>query len=312
MGTAVKADLDFAIRYGDVGRNVDQIAKDLTGLGIEIAAHCLGENSIDPTGENQKDHVEIDLQSDGGRERIHVKEAHGIGERVFDEHALSVASAGAPAIDFLSPDIYVANFTEWCAWYTQSGNLLFIPESRGDARGVANGICAIGRHDAIGCSPFGLDRTAGPDTELARACAVSSQVAELILKNQGKGTMTVVVLEKEDPVPKLRLGNYILRGRYSTRSFGPPVTPLERVASLFIAAGPGDYVIVGRDMNVYFAAASDDSVSAGLGRVEKETYVNGRWVVGRRLNGDETPEWKALRYPGDRYSIQRVKLYRCP
>ena len=91
MGTAVKADLDFAIRYGDVGRNVDQIAKDLTGLSIGIAAHCFGENTIDPTGENQKDHVEIDLESDGGRERIHVKEAHGIGERVFDEHALSVS-----------------------------------------------------------------------------------------------------------------------------------------------------------------------------------------------------------------------------
>ena len=61
MGTAVKADLDFAIRYGDVGGNVDQIAKDLAGLSIGIAAHCFGESSIDPTGENQKDHVEIDL-----------------------------------------------------------------------------------------------------------------------------------------------------------------------------------------------------------------------------------------------------------
>src|SRR5271166_3737293 len=69
VGTAVKADLDFAIRDGDVGRNVDQIAKDLAGLSIAIAAHCFGENSIDPTGENQKDHVEVDLQSDGGRER---------------------------------------------------------------------------------------------------------------------------------------------------------------------------------------------------------------------------------------------------
>jgi hypothetical protein len=39
VGTAVKADLDFAIRYGDVGGNVDQIAKDLAGLSIGIAAH---------------------------------------------------------------------------------------------------------------------------------------------------------------------------------------------------------------------------------------------------------------------------------
>jgi hypothetical protein len=28
------------------------------------------------------------------------------------------------------------------------------------------------------------------------------------------------------------------------------------------------------------------------------------------LNGDETPEWKALRFQADNYGIQRVKLYR--
>jgi len=229
-------------------------------------------------------------------------------------HVMDAWRAGAPAIDFLSPDIYVANFADWCAWYTQSGNPLFIPESRGDARGVANGIYAIGKHDAIGYSPFGIDRSAGPDTELARAYAVLSQVAPLILENQGQGTMSAVVLEKENPARKLRLGNYTIEARFSTRSFGPPAaTPAsvaDRVAGLFISVGPDDYVIVGRSMNVYFASASDQSQSVGLGTVEEGSYVNGRWVAGRRLNGDETPEWRALRFPGDRYSIQRVKLYR--
>jgi len=32
-------------------------------------------------------------------------------------------------------------------------------------------------------------------------------------------------------------------------------------------------------------------------------------VPGRRLNGDETPDWRALWFPGDRYTIQKVKLY---
>jgi len=47
-----------------------------------------------------------------------------------------------------------------------------------------------------------------------------------------------------------------------------------------------------------------------LGVVEEGQYVNGRWVPGRRLNGDETPEWKALWFGGDRYTIQKIKLYR--
>jgi hypothetical protein len=47
----------------------------------------------------------------------------------------------------------------------------------------------------------------------------------------------------------------------------------------------------------------------GLGTVEEGVYQDGRWVPGRRLNGDETPEWKALRFPSDHYSVQHVKLY---
>ena len=91
MRAAMEADLGFAFRDGDVGRDVDQVAEDLASLRIGIAAHRLGEDAIEPTGDDEKDHVEINLESDGGRQRVHVKEAHCIGERVFDEHALSVS-----------------------------------------------------------------------------------------------------------------------------------------------------------------------------------------------------------------------------
>src|ERR1035441_9800498 len=77
--------------------------------------------------------------------------------------------AGAPAIDLLAPDLYVPEFEELSGRFTRSGNPLFIPESRGDARGVANAIWAFGKHDALGDSPFGIDRSAGADTELAHA-----------------------------------------------------------------------------------------------------------------------------------------------
>jgi hypothetical protein len=63
-------------------------------------------------------------------------------------------------------------------------------------------------------------------------------------------------------------------------------------------------------MNIYFSAADNPSDSVGIGTVEEGIYENGRWVPGRRLNGDEVPEWKALRFRGDNYSIQHVKLYR--
>lgn len=47
-------------------------------------------------------------------------------------------------------------------------------------------------------------------------------------------------------------------------------------------------------MNVYFTAADHPSDSVGLGTVEEGIYEKGRWVSSRRLNGDETPEWKAF------------------
>jgi len=137
-------------------------------------------------------------------------------------------------------------------------------------------------------------------------------VSPLILEHQGKGTMTAVLLDGTNSTQKVRLGNYIIEARFSSRSFGfgPATnTPPERVAGLFISTGADDYVIVGRSMNVYFTSATDESEGVGLGTVEEGNYVNGRWVAGRRLNGDETPEWRALRFRND-YSLQRVKLYR--
>jgi hypothetical protein len=225
---------------------------------------------------------------------------------------INVWQAGAPAIDILAPDLYVPEFEELCARFTRCGNPLFIPESRGDERGVANAIWAYGTHDAIGYSPFGIDRFAGADSELARGYAVVAQVAPLILEHQGQGTMNALLLDRDGPPQTVRLGRYNFEARYASRSFGPAGAAAlpERVAGLFIATGPDDFVIVGRSMNVFFTAGDDPSASVGLGTVEEGVFDGGRWVPGRRLNGDETPEWKALRFREDNYSLQRVKLYR--
>jgi hypothetical protein len=220
--------------------------------------------------------------------------------------------AGAPAIDVLAPDLYVQEFEELCERFTRSGNPLFIPESGAGARGAANAIYAFGRHNAIGYSPFGIDRMAGSDLELARTYDFLSSVSPLILANQGKGTMTAVLLDAANATQKFRLGNYLIEAKFPARPFfmAPTNALPEHVAGLFISTGPDDYVIMGRSLTVYFASATNESESVGLGTVEEGVYRDGRWVPGRRLNGDETPEWKALRFRDDNYSIQHVKLYR--
>ena len=125
---------------------------------------------------------------------------------------IDIWKAGAPSIDFNAPDIYLPNFTDWVGWFHRPDNPLFVPESRGDAIGVANAFYAIGQHAGIGYSPFGIDNTSrlvaprpGPDTgaptpnelenlPLAKGYALLRQMAPLILDAQARGTIAAVSL----------------------------------------------------------------------------------------------------------------------
>jgi hypothetical protein len=91
MGAAMEAHRDVVVCDCDIGRHVDQITKDLARLSIIITAHATGHQAIETAGEDEQCHVEIDFEPDRGGQGIAVKEAHGIGEGIFDEHAFGVA-----------------------------------------------------------------------------------------------------------------------------------------------------------------------------------------------------------------------------
>jgi beta-galactosidase GanA len=221
---------------------------------------------------------------------------------------LDIWHAGAPAIDLYSPDCHLTNFTDWCRWYTQAGNPLFIPESAGDAVGAAHALWLFGKYDGIGFSPFGIDGNSGTNTPLARVYQLVSTMAPLILAHQGDGSMTAIVLDNAATSETVRLGDYNIEARSMTRNAGPVTNP---PVALLIRTGPDDYVIAARGLNLYFTAATEPLDHVALAAVEEGVYENGRWIPGRRLNGDETPEWKAMRFNAD-YTIQHVTLFRYP
>src|SRR6202142_872633 len=128
--------------------------------------------------------------------------------------------AGAPAIDILGPDLYFPEFEELWARFTRTANSLFITESGARARGVANAIWAFGSANGIGYSPFGIDRLAGSDLELASGYKAIDQIAPLILAHQGDGTMTSVLVDNGGEPKTVRLGNYNLQAVFSGRAFG--------------------------------------------------------------------------------------------
>jgi len=232
--------------------------------------------------------------------------------------ALDVWRAGAPRIDLFAPDIYSPDFEAWCAKYTRSGNPLFIPETTDGGQRItaARALDAFGRYDAIGYSPMGFDRSLTPDNDQISGYDLITQLAPLIAEHQGKGTMSAVLLGPSDPPQKIHVGNYTLEVAFLAPRVEPPPpgTPLLS-AAVFIATGPDEYYVAGNDVSVTFSPNTPGPPLAGLATVEEGTFVNGHWVPGRRLAGDDAGQGDYLdlrkRLAGDPdRGIQRVTLYR--
>jgi beta-galactosidase GanA len=223
-------------------------------------------------------------------------------------HLMDIWRAGSPRIDFLSPDIYFQNFAEWVRKYDRSGNPVFIPEAMPGTVDSVNAMYAIGQHNAIGFSPFSIDSL---DEETTNAVTTSydllNQLKPLILNHQGKGTMAGLLPEgpEQRQPQQLRLGNHTL---YVTFDRPTPQNANVLSGGLVIAIGPDEYVFAGTGLTVTFEAAGVGDPIVGLLSVDEGKYVNGQWVAGRRLNGDQTHQGRHMRL--GRFGIQRVKLYR--
>jgi beta-galactosidase GanA len=234
---------------------------------------------------------------------------------------MDVWRAGAPQIDMLSPDIYSeTDFVEFCAKYTQSGNPLFIPETGNGQTIAARALYAFGRHDAIGFSPFGIDRPdrLGNSPDLTGVYDLLSRAAPLILKHQGDGTMSAVLLGPKDPPQRVRVGNYTLEAafwpiRYSMPLLMPGEPPPGNpppAAALFIAAGPDEYFAIGCGVKVTFSPNTPGPPLVGLATVEAGAFVDGRWDADIRLAGDDTGQGLNLFELQRHMGIQRFTLYR--
>ncbi|MBC7828753.1 MAG: DUF5597 domain-containing protein [Chitinophagaceae bacterium] len=240
-------------------------------------------------------------------------------------HVLDIWRAGASAIDLFSPDIYLPNFDEITALYTRSGNVLFVPESRGDGQGAANAFYAIAQHRAIGYSPFGIEnRVEDPvNGPLPKAYAVLQQLAPEILAAQSKGTIAGIWLTPKKKNQKIELGGYSLdvQLRYNLRR--PDAALPENGYGLVISTGPDEFIIAGNDIIVNFFTSAVGPSYVGLASVDEGVYKNGKWIAGRRLNGDdimfnyniaeEAPvkrNGSVVRLGANGPNILRVKLYR--
>ena len=228
-------------------------------------------------------------------------------------HLMDVWRAGAPQIDFLSPDIYFTNFAEWARRYQQSGNPVFIPEAAPNPVSAVNALWAVSQLDAIGFSPFAIESVEEPVSKLLTGSYdVLKQLAPLILEHQGKREMFGFLPEgpeQRQPL-KVRLGGYAMNVAYPPSAAGPGSTTSDVVAGgLVIMAGPDEFILAGTGLTVTFETEIPTGETVGLLSVQEGKYVNGGWVPGRWLNGDQTNQGRQVRLAPGKFDIQRVKLY---
>ena len=233
-------------------------------------------------------------------------------------HLFGIWRKSAPSVDFLAPDIYFPSFAGIVAVYARPGNPLFVPEANnaGDPRAAANAFGVIARHRGIGFSPFSIESIdADGAAKLGALYGLLDSMTPEIVRAQASERIRgfsppVTFGGTVDDTPQVEtLGGY----RF-TVSFVDPWTAKDKQVSaehggMILWRGGEDYWIAGSGITVTVEPA-DGKGRAGLDSVVEGHFVDGKWVPGRVLNGDQTHQGRHVRLPPDAQGAQRVRLYR--
>jgi hypothetical protein len=128
----------------------------------------------------------------------------------------------------------------------------------------------------------------------------------LLQEAQAKGNVHGFLLSKDHPSVEFSLNEYVLHvsldqifGSGAEKGFGliMPVSPVE-----FVAAGMG--------FRVSFSTRLPGPAHVGLASVDEGKFQDGKWIPGRRLNGDETDQGNYWRFDQWQLRIERALLYR--
>ena len=68
-----------------VAGHVEEVGVELARLGVAVAAHGACEAAVERAGKDEKSHVEVDFEADGGGQGVRVEEADAGGRALVDE-----------------------------------------------------------------------------------------------------------------------------------------------------------------------------------------------------------------------------------
>jgi beta-galactosidase GanA len=211
--------------------------------------------------------------------------------------------AAGTAIDFYAPDLYAPDFIYWCRQYHRGANPLFMPETRGGTPGAANVFYAVGEEAGFGFSPFAIEDDMAPKQDLASSYRAINSLAALLLEHQAVGDVHGFALDKQHPTADFTLNGIALHvsideifGQHAQSGYG-----------LIMATGPNEFIGAGKGFRV--TAASTSGPRVGIASIDEGEFEDGKWVPGRRLNGDENDQGSFWRFDARQLHIERMKLY---
>lgn len=250
--------------------------------------------------------------------------------------------AGAPTLDYISPDLYDPPFKPWFDQYSNiEGSWLFIPEIRRSTDNGAQALYAIGECMAVGFSPFSIENSSPQETNRLKKAYNIIEKAWPYIENSHKYG---VLFESENAKDPVKLDFFLgapltIISHYFTLPWDSRATDGSRwpdAGGIIILRGIDEFLIIGTGIVVKWEMPDENSDEKKLGEdgfqlsgnTAKENEWKGKERIGilscdevdinpdgslkviRRLNGDETHQGRHVRIGVDDYKILHVKLYR--
>lgn len=257
-------------------------------------------------------------------------------------HLKDFWKAGAPSIDFLSPDIYDTGFRDWVKQYHFADNILFIPEAKRDLNNGAQAYYVFGHHKALGFSPFSFENgNMEYDASISRAYSLLRELMPY-LNGEIKTEYSEGLLfdNKNKDAVFIEDSTRITFSHFFTLPWDPRAADIDNwpeTGAIFIKLAPDEYLLAGTGVVAKFEDVNENINKENLGedgflladserttKIDKghtprvglasveEVKINpdGSLTRIRSFNGDETHQGRHARIGVDDHKILHIRTYR--
>jgi beta-galactosidase GanA len=229
-------------------------------------------------------------------------------------NVIHIWKAAAPHLDVVAPDIYDRDQKKYAAWldhYRRPDNPLFVPET-GNAQDHARFLWAVLGRGGIGFAPFGMDVTGYSNFPLGAkqldAAAIEAFASKYRLLRPIARDWARLALEHptwgaakpaDGADQSTVMGRWRITAMYALWEFGerewtwiqmPPHPNKDKPVggAALIQLGADEFLVAGSDVRLKLALDKPNGESSQYLSVEEGTFEDGRWVMTRRWNGDQT------------------------